>query len=89
MAKDILMPQELAGLQFSNPFIVASGPASKNVDQIVAAEKAGWGGVSIKLTIDPYPYINPPPPLSLVARSRLSYLYGRDEVGLRRRAQSR
>ena len=61
MREDILMPQELAGLKFRNPLIVASGPASKNVDQLVAAEEAGWGGVSIKLTIDPHPYINPDP----------------------------
>ena len=56
--KDIVMPIETAGLTFKNPFIVASGPASKDVSQLVQAEKAGWGGVSIKLTIDPEPYIS-------------------------------
>lgn len=61
MEENILVSRELAGLKFRNPFIVASGPASKNVDQIVEAEDAGWGGISIKLTIDPYPYINPNP----------------------------
>ncbi len=56
--EDIVMPIKAAGLTFKNPFIVASGPASKDVRQIVQAEQAGWGGVSIKLTIDPEPYIN-------------------------------
>ena len=56
--KDIIMPIKTAGLTFKNPFIVASGPASKDVSQLVQAEKSGWGGVSIKLTIDPEPYIS-------------------------------
>jgi dihydroorotate dehydrogenase/Pyruvate/2-oxoacid:ferredoxin oxidoreductase delta subunit len=56
--KDIVMPIETAGLTFKNPFIVASGPASKDVSQLIQAEKSGWGGVSIKLTIDPEPYIS-------------------------------
>ncbi|MGQ9631532.1 MAG: 4Fe-4S binding protein [bacterium] len=56
--EDILLPVERAGLMFRNPFIVASGPASKNIDQIVRAEGSGWGGISIKLTFDPEPYIS-------------------------------
>jgi len=55
---DILMPIEKAGLSFRNPFIVASGPASKTIGQIQQAEQSGWGGASIKLTIEPEPYIN-------------------------------
>ncbi|HIE50490.1 MAG TPA: hypothetical protein EYP85_01915 [Armatimonadetes bacterium] len=60
-AEDLLMPVEKAGLLFRNPFIIASGPASKTVEQIQQAEQAGWGGLSIKLTFDPEPYINPAP----------------------------
>ena len=56
--KDIVMPIKTAGLRFKNPFIVASGPASREPSQLVQAEKSGWGGVSIKLTIDPEPYIS-------------------------------
>lgn len=58
---EILLPVEKAGLRFRNPFIVASGPASKDVSQLVEAERTGWGGASIKLAFDPEPYINPPP----------------------------
>ena len=56
--EDTLMPQELGGLKLRNPFIVASGPTSKNVEQLIEAEAIGWGGISIKLTFDPEPYIN-------------------------------
>ena len=56
-----LISLEKAGLSFRNPFIIASGPASKTVEQLEEAERAGWGGVSIKLTFDPEPYINPLP----------------------------
>jgi dihydroorotate dehydrogenase/NAD-dependent dihydropyrimidine dehydrogenase PreA subunit len=59
--EDIIMPIETVGLTFKNPFIVASGPASRDVSQLVQAEKSGWGGVSIKLTIDPEPYISQNP----------------------------
>ena len=52
------MPFEIAGLRFRNPFLVASGPATKHIDQLLEAERYGWGGVSLKLAIDPAPYIN-------------------------------
>jgi len=52
------MCYEIAGLKFRNPFVVASGPATKYVDQLVEAERHGWGGASLKLAIDPAPYIN-------------------------------
>jgi len=55
---EVLIPVEKAGLSFRNPFIIASGPASKTITQIQEAERSGWGGVSIKLTIEPEPYIN-------------------------------
>ncbi|MHC4176498.1 MAG: dihydroorotate dehydrogenase [Planctomycetota bacterium] len=52
------MTFEVAGLKFRNPLLVASGPATKHVDQLIEAERHGWGGVSLKLAIDPPPYIN-------------------------------
>ncbi len=52
---------ELAGLKFRNPLLVASGPATRHVDQLVEAERCGWGGVSLKLAIEPAAYINLPP----------------------------
>ena len=56
--ENILMPIELAGIKFRNPFCVSSGPASKSVEQLIKAQKCGWAGASIKLTFDPAPYIN-------------------------------
>ncbi len=55
------MTEKLAGLEFRNPFIVGSGPTAKYTAQLIEAEKAGWGGISVKLTMDPAPYINPNP----------------------------
>ena len=56
-----LMEVEHAGLKFRNPFMVGSGPTSKTVAQLVDAERCGWGATSIKLVIDPPPYINKEP----------------------------
>ena len=66
---DVLIPVEKAGLSFRNPFIIASGPASKTISQIQKAERSGWGGVSIKLTIEPEPYINRNPRYSWLDES--------------------
>ncbi len=52
------MSFEIAGLRLRNPFLVASGPVTKHIDQLLEAERYGWGGVSLKLAIDPPPYIN-------------------------------
>ncbi len=52
------MPFDIAGLTFRNPFVVASGPTTKTIDQLLEADQYGWGGVSLKLAIDPEPYIN-------------------------------
>ncbi|MHC4172441.1 MAG: hypothetical protein ACYST5_05805 [Planctomycetota bacterium] len=53
-----MMPFEVAELKFRNPFVVASGPATKHITQLVEAERCGWGGASLKLAIEPEPYIN-------------------------------
>ena len=68
---DTVMPAHWAGLAFRNPFVVASGPATRKLSQLVEAERSGWGGASIKLAIDPEPYINRPP--------RYRWLTGRNE----------
>lgn len=65
MSKEILLPVEIAGVKFKNPFYVASGPTTKSVKQLKRIEECGWGGASIKLTIDPYPYINRRPRYAL------------------------
>ena len=58
MAKEIIMPVKAGGLIFKNPFIVASGPTTKSVKQLLRIEQTGWAAASIKLTIDPAPYVN-------------------------------
>ena len=58
---DIYIPVTVGGLTFKNPFYVASGPTARTVRQLVAIEEAGWAAASIKLSIDPAPYINRKP----------------------------
>ena len=61
MSEPVDLSVELAGIKLRNPFIVGSGPTVKNADQIREAQDNGWAAVSIKLAIDPLPYINLPP----------------------------
>jgi dihydroorotate dehydrogenase/Pyruvate/2-oxoacid:ferredoxin oxidoreductase delta subunit len=61
----------LKGIKFKNPFLVGSGPTVKNLDQIKAAADSGWAGASMKLAIDPFPYIDLPPRYRWLARERL------------------
>lgn len=55
---DMLLPVEVAGLRFRNPFYVGSGPTSKSIEHLVKADQMGWAGASIKLTFDPAPYVS-------------------------------
>lgn len=59
--KDIRIPVTVGGITFKNPFYVASGPTTKTVEQLVRIEETGWAAASIKLSIDPAPYINRKP----------------------------
>jgi len=45
-----------AGIEFKNPFVVASGPASATIDQIKMAEDCGAAAVSTKLTFSKVPF---------------------------------
>lgn len=58
---DIRIPVTIGGVTFKNPFYVASGPTTKNVEQLLKIEETGWAAASIKLSIDPAPYINRKP----------------------------
>jgi NADPH-dependent glutamate synthase beta subunit-like oxidoreductase len=58
MRKDLYLPVNVGGITFKNPFYVASGPTTKSVKQLKRIEETGWAAASIKLTIDPAPYIN-------------------------------
>lgn len=59
--KDIQIPVTIGGVTFKNPFYVASGPTTKTVEQLKRIEETGWAAASIKLSIDPAPYINRKP----------------------------
>jgi len=59
--KDIQIPVTIGGVTFKNPFYVASGPTTKTVQQLKRIEETGWAAASIKLSIDPAPYINRKP----------------------------
>ncbi len=61
MSKTVDLSVKIGDVTLKNPFIVGSGPTVKNLDQIRAAEDSGWAGVSMKLVIDPEPYISLPP----------------------------
>ena len=50
---------------------MGAGPTAKTVDQIKAAEEAGWAAVSFKLAIDPFPYINWPPRYRWLRRQKI------------------
>ncbi len=63
--KDIQIPVTIGGVTFKNPFFVASGPTTKSVKQLIKIEETGWAAASIKLSIDPAPYINRKPRYSL------------------------
>jgi NADPH-dependent glutamate synthase beta subunit-like oxidoreductase/dihydroorotate dehydrogenase/NAD-dependent dihydropyrimidine dehydrogenase PreA subunit len=60
-ASELRIPVRLGGLTFKNPFYVSSGPTTKSVRQLQRIEDTGWAAASIKLTIDPFPYINRKP----------------------------
>ncbi len=85
MKKDLYLPVEVGGITFKNPFYVASGPTTKSVKQLKRIEETGWAAASIKLTIDPAPYINRVPryaifedrnSLCFTAEKRLSFEQG-------------
>ena len=86
MYNDLCLPVEIAGLTFKNPFYVSSGPTARTVNQLIAIEKAGWSAASLKLSIDPKPYINRYPryavfkqydALAFTAEKRLTFDEGR------------
>lgn len=71
MPKAVDISVKLGDLTLRNPFIVGSGPTVKTVDQIREAEDNGWAAVSIKLAIDPVPYITRPPRYRWLKKQKL------------------
>ena len=60
-ANFVFQPVEVKGVTFRNPLYIASGPTTRTIKQVMRAEECGWGGVSLKLSISPEPYINREP----------------------------
>jgi dihydroorotate dehydrogenase/Pyruvate/2-oxoacid:ferredoxin oxidoreductase delta subunit len=71
VSKSVDLSVRMGDVTFKNPFIVGAGPTAKTVDQIKAAEDSGWAGVSFKLAIDPFPYINWPPRYRWLRREKI------------------
>ncbi|HJB99548.1 MAG TPA: NAD(P)-binding protein [Candidatus Flavonifractor merdavium] len=83
--EEIRIPVTIGGVTFKNPFYVASGPTTKTVRQLQRIEETGWAAASIKLSIDPAPYINRKPryglfqetnALAFTAEKRLTFQEG-------------
>jgi len=45
------------GIEFKNPFIVASSPLTRSIYLLKEADEAGAAGVSIKLTFIKQPFL--------------------------------
>ena len=73
MTKDDIfyLPVKIGNVELRNPFIVASGPTAKRIDQLELAEKCGWGAASIKQTFNPSPYINYQPRYRWLKKEKL------------------
>ena len=72
MKEDLFyLPVKIGGVEFRNPFIVASGPTAKRVDQLELAEREGWAAASIKQTFNPSPYINYEPRYRWLKKEKL------------------
>jgi dihydropyrimidine dehydrogenase (NAD+) subunit PreA len=57
------------GLEFSNPFILASGPPARNAEMLLRAFEQGWAGAVTK-TISFKPTQSPKPRLSIINNTK-------------------
>jgi dihydroorotate dehydrogenase/Pyruvate/2-oxoacid:ferredoxin oxidoreductase delta subunit len=71
MSDSIDLSVKLGPLTFRNPFLVGSGPTVKNLEHIRRAQDSGWAGASVKLAIDPVPYISLPPRYRWLKKQKL------------------
>ena len=65
------LPIQIGVVELRNPFVVASGPTTKRVDQLQLAERSGWAAASIKQTFNPAPYMNYEPRYRWLKRQKL------------------
>ncbi|MFQ3621339.1 MAG: hypothetical protein SNJ78_10415, partial [Spirochaetales bacterium] len=61
MSKSVDLTVRLGTLPLKNPFLVGSGPTVKNIEQIKLAYENEWAGASLKLALEPFPYLSFPP----------------------------
>jgi dihydroorotate dehydrogenase/Pyruvate/2-oxoacid:ferredoxin oxidoreductase delta subunit len=72
MTEDLFsFPVRIGDILLRNPFIVASGPTVKRVDQLEQAEREGWAAASIKQTFNPSPYLNYEPRYRWLKKEKL------------------
>ena len=71
MNDSIDLSVKLGDVTLRNPFVVGSGPTVKSVDQLKEAEDNGWAAASVKLAIDPVPYITLPPRYRWLKKQKL------------------
>lgn len=65
------LPVQIGNVTLRNPFVVASGPTVKNLEQIELIEKCGWGAASTKQTYNPRPYITYDPRYRWLKKEKL------------------
>ena len=66
-----LLPVKIGSVELRNPFVVASGPTAKRVEQLELAERCGWGAASLKHTFNPAPYLNSQPRYRWLKKQKL------------------
>jgi dihydroorotate dehydrogenase/Pyruvate/2-oxoacid:ferredoxin oxidoreductase delta subunit len=65
------LPVSIGNVTLRNPFIVASGPTVKNLEQLRLIEQCGWGAASTKQTYNPRPYISYDPRYRWLKKEKL------------------
>src|SRR5574341_2607218 len=65
------LPVAIGNVTLRNPFIVASGPTVKTLEQLARIEQCGWGAASTKQTYNPRPYINYDPRYRWLKKEKL------------------
>jgi dihydroorotate dehydrogenase/Pyruvate/2-oxoacid:ferredoxin oxidoreductase delta subunit len=65
------LPVAIGNVGLRNPFVVASGPTVKNLEQLELIEQCGWGAASTKQTYNPRPYISYDPRYRWLKKEKL------------------
>ena len=65
------LPVRIGDVELKNPFVVASGPTTKRIEQLELAERCGWAAASLKHTFNPAPYINYQPRYRWLKKEKL------------------